>query len=123
MAKVSFFTPVSFGNQPKSNTEWLLEKVDGYFYLGGRKAHIIKINQETKAVLVNENQSCAMTCFKVASYFTIALPTVMLITKAILRYTHYYDIDTKSINPAVIDTLGLNLDEEATVDETVIDED
>lgn len=150
-SKVGFFTAVNFGNQPKSNTEWLLEKVDGCFYLGGPKAHIIKTDQEAKAVLVNESQSLLMTCLKAASYFTILLPTISLITKAenplattylkalscfalivpilliaktILRCTHSYKIDAKAIkslahqkiDPAVIDTLELDLDEEATVD-------
>jgi len=136
--KVGFFTPINFGNQPTSTTEWLLEKADGFFYLGGPKAHIIKTNQ---AVLVNENQSLLVTCFKVASYFTIFLPTIplltqvenplailscfallvpiMLIAKVVLRYTHSYEIDDlahQPIDPSVIDTLGLDLDEEGRVD-------
>jgi hypothetical protein len=157
MAKVSFFTPINFGNQPKSTTEWLLEKADGFFYLGGPKAHLIKTDQGTKAVLVNERQSLLMTCFKVASYFTILLPTIpfftqvenpltmtclkvlscfaflvpiILIAKAVLRCTHSYEIDARSIksrphqpiDPSVIDTLELNLDEEATVDASEFDE-
>ena len=34
--KVGFFTPVSFGTQPKSSAEWLLEKVDGWAFILGR---------------------------------------------------------------------------------------
>lgn len=157
--KVGFFTPVSFGTQPKSSAEWLLEKVDGYFYLGGPKAHILKtyhpmktgeVQEEAKAVLVNENQSFLMTCLKVASYFTILLPTIplitkaeiplalsyfalvlpiMLITKAILRLTHSYEIDRRSIkdrphqqiNLEVLETLELSLNEQAAVDASKID--
>lgn len=150
--KVGFFTPVSFGNQSKSSAETLLEKIDDYFYLGGPKARIFKtyhpmktgeVQEEAKAVLVNENQSFRATCLKVISYFALALPAIplitksetplalscfalvlplMLITKAILRLTHAYEIDPRSIkahahqqiNPEVIETLELNLEEEWT---------
>ncbi len=154
MAPVGFFTPVSFGTQLKSSAETLLEKIDDYFYLGGPKARIFKtyhsmktgeVQEEVKAVLVNENQSFRATCLKVVSYFALALPAIplitkaevplalscfglvlpiILITKAILRLTHAYEIDPRSIKALahelikseVIETLELNLDEEWKVE-------
>ena len=152
MAKVSFFTPINFGNQPKSTTEWLLEKADGFFYLGGPKAHIIKTDKGAKAVLVDEEQSFGMTCLKVMCHFSIfqpalsfsldptlfthlikrtrgaillpsLLPVALLVTKVVLRCIHSYEIEEEPIDPSVIEKPGPNLDEKkVTVDTSKIDD-
>lgn len=88
MANVGFFTAVSFGDQPTSGTQWLLETVDSYFYLGGEKAYVIpgQAQQGSKgAILMEDSPAFLITALKVISYLTIALPIVMLIAKAILR--------------------------------------
>ena len=41
MSKLNFFTPVIYTPSPKSIGSSLLEKVDNYFYLGGKKAQVI----------------------------------------------------------------------------------
>jgi hypothetical protein len=91
MAKVSFFTPIDFGNQTKSFGQRLLEKVDDYFYLGGKKA-IVLDPIDAVAFLIPREQSLLKTCLKVASYFTIFLPIIPLINKTeyqSLAKTHF----------------------------------
>jgi len=65
---------------------FLLEKVDSYFYLGGKKAKIepgyTKGNSEG-VCLVDSKSS--LTALKVASYFTVVIPLLMLVAKSILR--------------------------------------
>jgi hypothetical protein len=95
MAKVGFFTAVSFGNQPKSCTQSFLETVDSYFYLGGKKAYVIPGHTQSGAegaVLSKDSPAFLITALKVVSYLTVALPIVMLIVKAVLRSIHTFHI-------------------------------
>src|SRR3990167_8084861 len=95
MTKVDFFTPVNFGNQPKSCTQSLLEGVDSYFYLGGKKAYVIpgQTQQGTEgAVLAKDSPAFLITALKIISYCTVVLPLVMLIAKTILRSIHSFHI-------------------------------
>lgn len=95
MAKVGFFTAVSFGDQPKSCTQPFLETVDSYFYLGGKKAYVIPGHTQSGAegaVLSKDSPAFLITALKVVSYLTVALPIVMLIVKAVLRSIHTFHI-------------------------------
>jgi len=117
MAKVGFFTPIRFFSlYETSPMQRLLEKVDGYFYLGGRIAFIRQVDQKDKAFIQLGNQSFLKSAFKAASYFTVFLPLiplttkcknkplsiicfcsaipvlVMLLTKIVLRYMYPYEI-------------------------------
>ncbi|EKE08203.1 MAG: hypothetical protein ACD_17C00291G0004 [uncultured bacterium] len=95
MAKVGFFTAVSFGDQPKSCTQSMFETVDSYFYLGGKKAYVIPGHAQQGiegAVLAKDSPAFVITALKVISYLTVALPVVMLIAKAILRSIHSFHI-------------------------------
>jgi len=95
MAKVGFFTAVSFGNQTKSCTQSFLETVDSYFYLGGKKAYVIPGHTQSGAegaVLSKDSPAFLITALKVVSYLTVALPIVMLIVKAVLRSIHTFHI-------------------------------
>lgn len=98
MEKVGFFTAVSFGDQPKSCTESLLETVDSYFYLGiwdSKKACVIAPQPQAssrEAVLIEDSPAFVVTALKVISYLTIILPVVLLMVKAVLRSIHSFQI-------------------------------
>lgn len=101
---VSFFTPISFGDQKKSCVRSMLEATDRYFYLGGRKAYVIPGDAKDglkEAVLLKDSPAFLATVFKVfkvISYFTMILPVIMLVAKVILRSTHSFrlvDAQTK----------------------------
>lgn len=90
MASISFFTPVEY-NQFTSCGQLLTEAVDGYFYLGGRKAvtlpgHLRNGSQEV--ALQQGTTTWWKTALKVLSYATVVVPLIMLIAKAVLR-SHY----------------------------------
>ena len=95
MAKVSFFTAISFETRPKSYTQSALETIDSYFYLGGKKAYAVSgdTQQESQGTMLREGSSSfLMTALKVISYLTIVIPVVLLIAKAILRSIHTFHI-------------------------------
>jgi hypothetical protein len=95
---ISFFTAVKYGpNQPKTRVESMREMVDDYFYLGGRKAHIIgkSENGGYEAVLSGSNSSLPARIGKVLSYGTVFLPLGMLAAKAALRS----NLSFRLINP------------------------
>ena len=93
---VHFFTAVTFGDQPKSCSQSLLETVDNYFYLGGKKACVIpghtQSGSEGTILVSKETPSFAITALKVITYLTVALPVIMLILKAVLRSIHTFHI-------------------------------
>ncbi|MEN9654205.1 MAG: hypothetical protein RL235_317 [Chlamydiota bacterium] len=82
--RIPFFTPIK-AHQP------LQKFVEGYFYLNGKVA--VPISKEKSEVWLYPNkQKWYITALKVASYFTVVLPLIMLIAKIILRTTHNYTI-------------------------------
>ena len=52
MNKINFFIPVNYGNTPKSTGQFLLEKADNYFYLGGKKAEVLPIHNKDSGEIV-----------------------------------------------------------------------
>jgi hypothetical protein len=93
VAKIGFFTAVNFGGHPKSCTQSLLEIVDGYFYLGGKKAYVIsgytqQASEET--TLRDDSSTHLVTAIKIISYATLILPAIMLIAKIVLRSIHTF---------------------------------
>jgi len=99
MAKVGFFTAVTFGDQPKSRTQSLLETVDSYFYLGGKKACVIpgRAQQDGEGtILTKDSPAFLITALKVISYLTVAIPVILFMAKAVLRSIHsFHIIDAK----------------------------
>ncbi len=100
MAKVGFFTAVSFGDQPKSCTQSLLETVDNYFYLGGKKAYVIpghaQQDGQSTILITKDSPAFLITALKVISYPTVVIPVILLIAKAVLRSIHsFHIIDAK----------------------------
>ena len=93
MHKVGFLKAVSFGDQPHTCVQSLIEIVDDYFYWGGKKAVVIAGHTENgrESTLLIEGTPVIDTALKVLTYFTIVAPLVMLAAKFILRsiYTFY----------------------------------
>ena len=98
-----FFTPIKYETHTKSASQSLLEKVDDYFYLGGKKALVIKIkNDEEKVILKDATLSKAAKAANVAkivSYCFVLIPIILLCVKGGLRATHKF----KLIDPTQID--------------------
>lgn len=110
MPKLNFFTAVTYQIPPQSTTSFLLEKVDSYFYLGGKKALVIQGRTKTgqEKVILSEAQSSLLARVgKVLSYFTVIIPLIMLIAKAVLRSRHSF----KLIDPKQKIEKGMNISE------------
>lgn len=111
MPKLNFFTSVTYTAPSKSIGSSILEKVDNYFYLGGKKAHVIQgrtKNGQEKVILFETKSSLLARVGKVLSYFTIVTPLLMLIAKAVLRSTHSF----KLIDPKQKLEKGMNVSDE-----------
>lgn len=88
-AKLDFFIPVTYTHEDTTFIQSLRATVDNYFYFGGKKAHIIKIEETyEEAVLIKTKTSTCMKICKLMSYFTLVIPLIILTAKAILRSTH-----------------------------------
>lgn len=109
MNKISFFTSVYYEDHPASIQEFFLEKVDSYFYLGGKRAKVIvsrELNQKTReVVLTDSSASLLSTVLKIISYMTIILPLVMLVVKATLRSNFNFILKEKF---SIIDSEPIN---------------
>ncbi len=107
MSDLHFFTPITYGTLPKTTSQSLLEATDAYFYLGGKRAYVIagRVEQGKEGVLLlEESSSFVVSALKVASYFTIVIPLLVLVVKIALRSMHkVHLIDARA-------ELGGNLD-------------
>lgn len=82
--KISFFTPINF-QPPHSFKEILIQSVDRYFYLGGKRAQVITSGDGQIVEFYSEKLAMFFTIVKVASYFTLVLPLILLAVKTVLR--------------------------------------
>lgn len=107
---IGFFTAVKYADQPNSSFQRALEMVDNYFYVSGKKWHVIQDGAigNKAAVLSGTNSSPLARVIKVISYFTILLPIVMLAAKALLRVCLRSTYNFKVIN--LEERLAENLD-------------
>lgn len=120
MTSIKFFTPVNYGDHCQTLAQFALEKVDAYFYLGGRKAQVIPGHRQGKSegtVLFDENASFFKTALKVATYFTLVIPALMLVAKVILRWTHPFHL----IGILKQQTLGLDDNDDGCAAPTAAD--
>lgn len=107
-SNISFFTPVAF-EKDRTFGQYLLEKVDGYFSLKGKRAFVIsgiKSGQSYDAEMKDCQSSTLsklfFTAIKIVSYLTLVIPAIMLFAKLILRsnYTfHLVEVKALSSNP------------------------
>ena len=99
MNRISFFTPVCYQDRHQSSKEFLLEKIDSYFYLGGKKAEVIRSENRSstkEVILIDSHASMFITAAKIASYVIIILPLVMLAAKALLRSNYDFVLKDKT---------------------------
>lgn len=99
MTQISFFNAVNFGNQPKTTRQSLLETVDDYFYLGGKKACVIPGKIQNNSIEVEFRQDSPnflTTIIKVITYCTLVFPLFMLIAKAALRSKYEFHVTSRS---------------------------
>lgn len=115
MNRISFFTPVYYEDKPKSTKEFLLEKVDAYFYLGGRRARVIVRTEENsqEVDLVADSPSMLTTSIKIASYFTIVIPLIILTAKVFLRSSQEFHVVTRNPQNSVFMSEGFHLSNES----------
>ncbi len=118
MATVGFFTAVNFVH--KTCVESVLEAADNYFFLGGEKAFAYSAITPEQVVLMEESPEFWVTAFKVASYFTVILPVIMLTVKVILRSIYSFQIvDVKAMLETGIDISQETLEEIRAVMPTI----
>ncbi len=82
--------PVDYKDANLSIGKKAANAFEDFFYLGGRKARVINSEESTLTVEMpkDQKQPWYVTALKVLFYFTIILPILMLIGKAIFRLTH-----------------------------------
>ena len=102
MTKVNFFTPITFGEYPKSPEEKALERYDSYFNLFGWSARIID-KDALEAEWHYEKPNYLMTALKVISYFTFIIPIVVLGLKYASRANYTFTFKEVSAQPVDID--------------------
>lgn len=107
MTELTFFTPVSYKNIEAPLKSRMLQKVDDYFYLGGKKAYVIgnSKNGTNKVVLTESHASTLASTAKILSYCTILIPIIMLGAKAILRSMHNFKVKKLNISAKTNDNL------------------
>lgn len=111
MAEVGFCTAITFGERAGSATEKLIETIDNYFYLGGKRAYVFNGSPEEKSaevMLDEDSSSCLFIALKVAIISTLLLPVTVLLlaAKAYLRcqYTFHHFEETNLDLPSHIET-------------------
>ncbi|MCE5295376.1 MAG: hypothetical protein LLF94_12305 [Chlamydiales bacterium] len=79
----NFFTPIVFASQPKTFKQKVIEACDDFFYYGGRKITVFA----DKNTAISHTQKASITALKIALCFTIVLPALCLLGKALFRPT------------------------------------
>lgn len=95
-----FFTPIDYGSTAKTCSEFLLENVDSYFHINGKKAYVIgKTKAGNQKVVIDEApaqiasiSSSLIRIAKRVSYLTLVMPAIMLTAKACLRWYHTFKV-------------------------------
>ncbi len=111
MSEIKFFTPIHYGALAKSAEEKAIENIDNYFNICGKKAVVIpgRTDDGKEKVIFQMTRFSIQTFFKTIgvalSVFTVIIPLVMLISKAILRSSHHY----KLIDPKKEEEVKVNL--------------
>lgn len=84
MTKVGFFTPITYGDLPKSAKEKALERYDDYFNLTGWSARVID-KESLAAKWHYKKPDFLKTALKILSYFTLVAPLFALGMKYFFR--------------------------------------
>jgi len=90
--------PISFANQ-KGIKHKIFDFVEDYFYLGGKKAVVIKKNElngnyicEIKGDSKDKLKINMLTALKISSYLTAVIPFIMYVTRFAIRKTLKFQI-------------------------------
>ena len=100
MNEINFFTPVSYLHY-NAHKKWsLLETVDHYFYLGGKKAYIIHERADaTEVNLADGEISSWEKVVKFVSYCFILPPLFFLCLKGALRWKYRFTVIKNNETP------------------------
>jgi hypothetical protein len=110
MVSLGFFKPIVSNEHAKLSA---VEFFDGYFALSGKRYHLIKerdLNHKKTNYEVEEfykKPSYLLNAAKIASYFTLIIPLIMLVGKAIARQNYKFFIQ----NPNAPSTKTIDFDE------------
>lgn len=95
--KLSFFTAVDYPATRLDSSRRAIRNIDDYFYLGGRKAQVVNVESKKRSVVEMKDgysSNWFMTTLKIASYFTLVIPAIMLFAKLIARsQVSYYIVE------------------------------
>lgn len=113
--------PVRFGEQ-KTFKQHFQERVDDYFYLGGKSVFVIprEILDNSQAVRIIKDQDQSrvkqliLGAIKVISYMTVIIPLIMLIAKASLRLTHKFHIVSEDAYESIVSQKNFSIVQKAS---------
>lgn len=95
MSSVGFFTALRFENKDLTCRQTLTQKVDSYFYFGGRHAKVLQGSTrdgKDVAFLAQGSTSKMVQVAIIVSFFTVIIPLVLLLAKVLLRLTNRIQI-------------------------------
>lgn len=99
MTKVSTFTALKYEQPNQAGIQSLREKVDSYFYLGGKQAVVLENrNGKEIAMLKASKVSGLAKIALIISYLTIFIPIIMLCAKLALRLSHSVTLINSNYN-------------------------
>lgn len=112
--------PVRFGEQ-KTFKQHIQERVEDYFYLGGKSAFVIsaEVSGDSQGVFVKDQDQSRMKqvilgAIKVISYMTVIIPLIMLIAKASFRLTHKFHIILEDTYESIVSKKNFLIVEKAS---------
>ncbi len=91
---IGFWTPVMYGDRAISSGQRVAEHVDSYFHLWGEVAVVVPglMDGNSIGVKLQEGETIWwQTALKVMSYFSLIIPTSLLVVKGVLRYVYPAD--------------------------------
>ena len=96
---IGLFTPICYGDLPKTKLQRAGELADSYFYLGGRKAVVVRVDQ-TKKTTESHLQTGSVPflekALKVASWSTVVIPLVAITAKCTHRAKYNHKLECKT---------------------------
>lgn len=85
MSSIDFFTPIQYQVDGSWKT-WMRQGIEDYFTFSSKQEAAFETTEKGKYVLhERQAQGACSTALKTASYFTIILPLIVLLAKAVNR--------------------------------------
>lgn len=103
MNSLDFFTPIEFNVEEKTFKHHLIENIESYFNLDGlQKAYVISgkdIDGSQEVEIgnsnLNTNQRILYAAIKIATYATVVIPLIMMVSKIAFRMSHQFHVYSK----------------------------